>query len=745
MYGKAWFFACLPFFVIALLFTGCSSNPADMTAPGSSEPLDTPGVVDPGEACVDGTGSHFALGFYACTADPEAGTLDIEPLREANKHINAVWYLQAGEQYLTVESQPQFSNGGKQLDVDIGIRHPIADPIFTGFDVRAIFISEGDVDGWADPTMRVAGPNQTRLMNPDGYTRWWNPEEFTHGGIYGYLHGNLGHHILPGDAAILNGFKYFSDGLGKDDDLSALAAATRGVFSSNTKQFRHFTISLMGGLKFNYAVDASWAMPTKVPPIGLDDFPPHANQLEPYRIEVDEWVNTLWYDGSSCGGNIFYYITAYDWQGSSTIGGAFLEIPNLNIENALNNIIDIGPNHVTWEFRAYNPDISKAGPADVLVSVYSPEGDYQGPYTGVYKLLRAYTMGRTEVSSVQLFPVPPVAIAKAETSTEIKKHESVTFYGGDSYDPDGEDLTYLWDFDGDGNFGDAYDSGTDINPTYIFHPSGSFNVDLKVIDSEFLEDTLDEKITVNVSNQPPTAVAEMSGQEPYYAGAWYTFDATGSFDPDGEVVLSQWDFDYDGISFNVDEEGPIVLHAFEVGSFDVMLRVFDDDGASDDLDMAIPRTFIYKENSPPEITSVDFSRTTILTESFEERVTLHVYWGDPDVDDEHTVVWTADNGQGGGPGEFIEIDENTYEWVAPAETGHYVLTVRVYDLFMTYDEDSSIMIRVTQYPTGQTPYGYNVSKPAPSWSLISIPDEVTFNFDDISPGNVIFMHFLATS
>jgi len=333
-----------------------------------------------------------------------------------------------------------------------------------------------------------------------------------------------------------------------------------------------------------------------------------------------------------------------------------------------------------------------------------------------------------------------VAIAEAETSTNINKHESVTFYGGDSYDPDGENLTFKWDFDGDGAFGDAYDSGTDVNPTYVFHAGGAFEVNLKAIDDDLLEDTLDQTITVNVYNQPPTAVAEMSGSEPYYANAWYTFDATASFDVDGEVSVYQWDFDWDGDTFTVDDEGDIVQHAFAEDTFDIMLRVYDDDGGVDILDEPIHRTFEYKENLPPEITSVDFNRTTTLKGSYDERVTLQVYWDDPDVGDEHEVEWIV-NGGVGDQGEFIYIDENTCEWTSADEVGHYDLTVRVTDLFGEYDEDSSIMIRVTQYPTGSNPYGYNVSVPAPDWSLPDVPDMNIVDFADYSPGNVVLIHF----
>ncbi len=57
-------------------------------------------------------------------------------------------------------------------------------------------------------------------------------------------------------------------------------------------------------------------------------------------------------------------------------------------------------------------------------------------------------------------------------------------------------------------------------------------------------------------------------------GATVTFDASSSYDPDGEIVTWLWDFD-DG----VEGAGEIVEHSYsEGGTFEVTLTVIDDDG-----------------------------------------------------------------------------------------------------------------------------------------------------------------------
>lgn len=76
-------------------------------------------------------------------------------------------------------------------------------------------------------------------------------------------------------------------------------------------------------------------------------------------------------------------------------------------------------------------------------------------------------------------------------------------------------------------------------------------------------------------NQPPVAEFTFSPSEPV-VGEEITFDASASFDPDGEIVQYLWDFgDGDG------GEGVTVSHIYETpGSFPVALTVFDDDSLS---------------------------------------------------------------------------------------------------------------------------------------------------------------------
>ena len=92
-----------------------------------------------------------------------------------------------------------------------------------------------------------------------------------------------------------------------------------------------------------------------------------------------------------------------------------------------------------------------------------------------------------------------------------------------------------------------------------------------------------EHITVNfgaaerekIVKFPPVAEFTFSPPRPT-VGQTVTFDASESFDPDGQIVKYEWDFESDG---TIDAQGVVVEHVFtQAGTFTVTLSVTDNDG-----------------------------------------------------------------------------------------------------------------------------------------------------------------------
>ncbi len=127
---------------------------------------------------------------------------------------------------------------------------------------------------------------------------------------------------------------------------------------------------------------------------------------------------------------------------------------------------------------------------------------------------------------------PPVAVAGGPyVGTE---NQLVSFDGTASYDPEDGTLTYIWDF-GDGA------NGSGSNPTHSYLAGGVYTVTLVVNDG--LEASSPATTTATIVEVPDGApVAIIHGPYSGTEGSLVTFDATGSYDPEGAPLSYRWDF-----------------------------------------------------------------------------------------------------------------------------------------------------------------------------------------------------------
>ena len=153
----------------------------------------------------------------------------------------------------------------------------------------------------------------------------------------------------------------------------------------------------------------------------------------------------------------------------------------------------------------------------------------------------------------------PHAIADADDAV-VTEGEALQFYGNESWDEDGSIVNYTW------NFGDGKYNYTE-NPVHIFTENGEYNVTLTVRDNNGLEDTYILNIFVN---KPPIASVTISNTT-IMLGESITFDATDSYDLDGDIDFYYWNFD-DGRTSNQ----MIKEHTYtNSGIFNVSLKLID--------------------------------------------------------------------------------------------------------------------------------------------------------------------------
>jgi len=82
-------------------------------------------------------------------------------------------------------------------------------------------------------------------------------------------------------------------------------------------------------------------------------------------------------------------------------------------------------------------------------------------------------------------------------------NETIAFDGFGSSDPDGDSLTYSWDF-GDGN------TSNDENPTHIYTLDGMFNVTLEVTDSQGASATNSTIVTISSQGGTNLTITQIS-------------------------------------------------------------------------------------------------------------------------------------------------------------------------------------------------------------------------------------------
>jgi PKD repeat protein len=108
---------------------------------------------------------------------------------------------------------------------------------------------------------------------------------------------------------------------------------------------------------------------------------------------------------------------------------------------------------------------------------------------------------------------------------------SLSFSGGGSSDAQGQSLTYAW------NFGDST-TGTGVAPTHTYAAAGTYSVMLKVTDASGLTGSASAAVTI----APAPPVANAGGPYLGIEGTALTFNASGSTDPQGEVLTYAWNF-----------------------------------------------------------------------------------------------------------------------------------------------------------------------------------------------------------
>ncbi|WP_084105379.1 PQQ-dependent sugar dehydrogenase [Demequina sp. NBRC 110056] len=221
-------------------------------------------------------------------------------------------------------------------------------------------------------------------------------------------------------------------------------------------------------------------------------------------------------------GKAFFYEFSQDYIAALTIpdpDGPVTHVEQVLPNEALtDNVQAITDSPIDMEF----------GPDGSLYILDYGNGFFrQNPEAGLYRV--DYAAGNKS----------PTAVISADPISSSTAPLSVTLDGSNSTDPEGEELTYEWDTDGDGTF-DA--TGVSVNPTY--EDLGQYTVRLRVTDPAGRTGLTSTLITVG--NVAPTLVADLPLDGGFFA--WgdavpYSFTTSDPEDGAGTVCSNlSWTF-----------------------------------------------------------------------------------------------------------------------------------------------------------------------------------------------------------
>ncbi|HEX9746002.1 MAG TPA: hypothetical protein VGB30_11315, partial [bacterium] len=357
---------CIALIFLFLMMVSCSGGNSD----NNSFPT-TPGLA--GESTAPDklkNGNQALWGFYDVTIDIESGTATATPNRNLMFTANVVQFVNQSPANLSFEIlDTTVKTQYIDVDINVGITHPFAAlPQYKGYDVRGVFIGDGNKPLMYNPAVVYAGGGDFQTMlddpepntfpgdlpggGPDGYTRWYNPTEFQKPGLFGYTPGIFATSGYSGTAT-LNPYKYFADGLAPGENAFDFCTTTDnfGAFSDGVTNTRNYYIRFPSDndVSFNYAIIASWK--------GESEEMHPANAPEPVVASVSV-LEGLYYEGpSNNGGYLIFDFSLFDWGAViSTIQNDY----NLKLESSVlnsvipldsSNMITVGGNEVYSTFH----------------------------------------------------------------------------------------------------------------------------------------------------------------------------------------------------------------------------------------------------------------------------------------------------------------------------------------------------------------------------------------------------------
>ena len=312
---------------------------------------------------------------------------------------------------------------------------------------------------------------------------------------------------------------------------------------------------------------------------------------------------------------------------------------------------------------------------------------------------------------------PPVANTGQDQQVKVGDH--VTLDGRNSYDPDGDLITYNWTITSTPSGSNASLSNpTSVMPFFVPDKPGNYIILLTVNDGQVDSNPDDVVVIAARPNVAPTAIA--GPDQSVVTGSQVFLDGRGSFDPDGDPLTYRWQMislPSGSTAFLDSPTSPTPSFlADKDGQYVILLTVNDGwlDSLPDDVVVIAARP-----NAPPVAYAGDDQ-----TVSRNKMISLDGTGStDPD-NDPLTYNWSIVSRPEGSTSKLDDPTSPTPKILADQE-GEYVFRLVVYDGRL-YSNPDTVVVRAVNNPPTANPGG-------PYAGFIGIP--VQFNGSGSSDPN----------
>ncbi len=267
---------------------------------------------------------------------------------------------------------------------------------------------------------------------------------------------------------------------------------------------------------------------------------------------------------------------------------------------------------------------------------------------------------------------PPIADAGPDQNLPI--NQTVNFDGWRSWDPDGDTLSYKWNFGDGSSTGWLYSSKT----SHSYIKPGNYIVTLTVSDG-LLTDTDTCKISIisNGSGNNTAPVAKAGPDQYTKVNQTVNFDGSGSYDIDEDTLTFKWNFgDSSSTGWLTSSK---TSHSYNsIGNYTVTLTVSDNSLTDNDTCIIRVSEAGGKNNAPVAKAGPDQNINVNQTVNFDGS-------GSYDIDGD-TLTYKWDFGDSSSTG-WLTSSKTSHSYI---KQGNYTVILTVSDSLLT-DNDSCII------------------------------------------------------